>query len=264
MKAFPGLSSPGLIDTHAHYDDRAFRKDREEIFSSLEKKGILRVVNIGSTYESNADCLSLSHAYPQVFAAVGVHPSETAAMDEEKFLNIQAMTQDKKVVAVGEIGLDYHYPDPPRDHQKYWFLRQLSLAKEKNLPVVIHSREAASDTMEILKKGGHFHGVIHCYSYALEQAREYTALGFFLGIGGVLTFQNAKKLKEVVAQIPLEYLVLETDCPYLAPAPFRGKRNSSLYLPYVAEAIAAIKGISMEEVVEAAFENAKRLYPKLC
>ena len=171
------------------------------------------------------------------------------------------LLEKEKIVAVGEIGLDYYWDKEGHDLQKHWFIRQLDLAREMNKPVMIHSREAAADTMEIMKEHGKgLKGVIHCYSYSLEMAREYVKMGYYIGVGGVVTFKNSKKLKEIVEEIPLESIVLETDCPYLAPTPFRGKRNSSLYLPYVVEAIAELKGISAEQVIEQTEKNARDLY----
>ena len=183
-------------------------------------------------------------------------------MTEDWIREIREGLADEKAVAVGEIGLDYYWPEPDRGLQQHWFRRQLSLARETGLPVVIHSREAAADTLRILKeeKAEEIGGVIHCFSYSVEMAREFMKLGFYIGIGGVVTFKNAKKLKEVAAAIPLDRILLETDCPYLAPVPYRGKRNSSLYLPLVADQIAVLRGITPEEVIRATEENAERMY----
>ena len=238
-----------IFDTHAHYDDRQFEEDREELLGSMPENGVELIVDAGSDIASWDKIEKLTDRYPFVYGAIGVHPDEVGELDEEK------------MVAVGEIGLDYYWDKENRDLQKMWFIRQLELARQLDLPVIIHSREAAADTMEIMKQyAGELSGVIHCFSYSLEQAREYVKMGFYLGIGGVVTFKNAKKLKEVVQEIPLEALVLETDSPYLAPVPNRGKRNSSLNLVYVAEEIAGLKGISYEEVVRQTTENAKKLY----
>ena len=166
-----------------------------------------------------------------------------------------------KIVAVGEIGLDYYWDKENHDVQKHWFIRQLDMAREKQMPVIIHSREAAADTMDIMKQhASGMKAVIHCYSYSAEMAKEYVKMGYYIGVGGVVTFKNAKKLKQVVQEIPLERILLETDCPYLAPVPFRGKRNSSLNLPYVAEAIAELKGTTAEEVIQQTEKNARELY----
>lgn len=251
-----------IFDTHAHYDDKAFDEDREAILGRLEAGGIGRVVNVGSTVDSCEACLKLAQEHANVYAAIGIHPSETAELTEERFEKLRQQCLHPKCVAVGEIGLDYYWPEPGAELQKEWFERQLELAREIKKPVVIHSREACKDTLDLLKAhdAKEIGGVIHCYSYSPETAREYLDMGFFFGIGGVLTFKNSKKLKETVEMLPMEVMVLETDCPYLAPMPHRGKRNSSLMLPYVVEAMAAIKGISAEEVRRITWENACRLY----
>ena len=200
-------------------------------------------------------------AYPFMYAAVGVHPDEVGALNEERLEEMRKLCEDPKVVAIGEIGLDYYWDKEAREEQRRWFVRQLELARKLGLPVLIHSREAAADTMEVMKEYGKgLKGVIHCYSYSAEMAKEYVKMGYYIGVGGVVTFKNARKLKETVREIPLTSIVLETDCPYLAPVPYRGKRNSSLYLPYVAEEIAALKQVSFEEVVSQTERNAKDLY----
>ena len=200
-------------------------------------------------------------AYPFMYAAVGVHPDEVGALNEERLEEMRKLCEDPKVVAIGEIGLDYYWDKEAREEQRHWFIRQLELARKLGLPVLIHSREAAADTMEVMKGYGKgLKGVIHCYSYSAEMAKEYVKMGYYIGVGGVVTFKNARKLKETVREIPLTSIVLETDCPYLAPVPYRGKRNSSLYLPYVAEEIAALKQVSFEEVVSQTERNAKDLY----
>ena len=205
--------------------------------------------------------MALAEKYPYVYAAVGIHPDEVGALNEEIFAGMEALLRHDKVVAVGEIGLDYYWDNESHEVQEKWFVRQLELARRHNLPIIIHSREAAADTMEIMKAHAQgLEGVIHCYSYSREQAEEYVKMGFYIGIGGVLTFKNAKKLKEVAAAIPLERIVLETDCPYLAPEPFRGKRNQSSYIRYVAEKLAEIKGMTAEEVIAVTEENAKKMY----
>lgn len=250
-----------IIDTHAHYDDEQFDADREELLGSMEEGGIGLIVNVGSTVASWDKIVELTEKYPFVYGAVGVHPDEVGELDEEKFLRMADLLELDKIVAVGEIGLDYYWDKEKHDLQKEWFVRQLDLAREKELPVIIHSREAAADTFDIMKRrAAGMKAVIHCYSYSPEMAREYVKMGYYIGVGGVVTFKNAKKLKQVVEELPLESIVLETDCPYLAPEPFRGKRNSSLYLPYVAEKIAEIKGVSAEEVVRQTEENSRQLY----
>lgn len=251
-----------IFDTHAHYDDEAFNEDRDQLLESLGDYGIEAVVNIGASIQSTKNTLELMKRYPFVYGVVGVHPSESAELDENLMIWLKEVADRDKVVAIGEIGLDYYWDEPDREIQKHWFERQLELARETGLPVVIHSRDAAKDTLDMMKsqKAGDMGGVIHCFSYGVEMAREYLDMGFYLGIGGVLTFKNAKKLKEVVDYMPMDRLVLETDCPYLSPVPNRGKRNSSLNLPYVVEAVAEIKGLTPEEVVEITNRNARKMY----
>ena len=250
-----------IFDTHAHYDDDAFDEDRETLLAQLKAAGIERVVNVGASIHSSHTTLELIEKHDFLYGAIGVHPSETEELNEEWMNWLEEKSHEKKVMAIGEIGLDYHWEEPARDVQKYWFVRQLDLARKVKLPVIIHSRDAAADTLEIMKEHGRdLGGVIHCFSYGPEMAREYLKMGYYLGIGGVVTFTNAKKLKEVVEYAPLDYLLLETDSPYLAPEPYRGKRNCSLYLNYVAEEIARIKKISYEEVVETTKKNAQELF----
>lgn len=250
-----------IIDTHAHYDDEQFDADREELLGSMEEGGIGLIVNVGSTVASWDKIVELTEKYPFVYGAVGVHPDEVGELDEEKFLRMAELLDRDKIVAVGEIGLDYYWDKEKHDLQKEWFVCQLGLAREKEMPVIIHSREAAADTFEIMKQhAAGMKAVIHCYSYSPEMAREYVKMGYYIGVGGVVTFKNAKKLKQVVQEIPLESIMLETDCPYLAPVPYRGKRNCSLYLPYVAEQIAELKGTTVEEVIQQTEKNSRELY----
>ena len=250
-----------MIDSHAHYDDEAFDSDREELLASVFESGIRKVINVGASMKSCRTTLALSEAYESIYAALGVHPSDTAQLTETDMEWLKEKSALEKVVAIGEIGLDYYWDEPDREIQKKWFRRQLDLAKEVKLPVVIHSREAAADTIGILKEyDGDLTGVIHCYSYTKESAREFLEMGYSFGIGGVLTFKNAKKLKEAVSYIPMDRILLETDCPYLAPEPNRGKRNSSLYIPYVVQVMVQLKGISEEEVIRITSENTERLF----
>ena len=251
-----------IFDTHAHYDDEAFQEDRDELLNSLSTHGIEAVVNVGASIQTTKNTLELMKKYPFVYGAVGVHPSETEELNDNLMDWLKHVSGEKKVVAIGEIGLDYYWKEPDLEIQKHWFVRQLQLAREVKLPVIIHSRDAAQDTLDIMKaeKAEEIGGVIHCFSYGTEMAREYLNMGFYLGIGGVVTFNNGRKLKEVVEYMPLDRIVLETDCPYLSPVPNRGKRNSSLNLPYVAEAIGQIKGISPEEVIKITNQNARNLY----
>ena len=250
-----------IFDTHAHYDDRQFEEDREELLGSMRENGVELIVDAASDIASWDKIEQLTDRYPFIYGAIGVHPDEVGELDEEKMKRMEQLLAREKMVAVGEIGLDYYWDKENRDLQKMWFIRQLELARQLDLPVIIHSREAAADTMEIMKQyAGELSGVIHCYSYSKEMAQEYIKMGFYIGVGGVVTFKNAKKLKEVVENIPLTSIVLETDCPYMAPEPNRGKRNNSAYIRYVAEKIAELKGITYEEVVEQTEKNAREMY----
>lgn len=251
-----------IFESHAHYDDEVFDADREELLGCLAANGIGTVINIGASMAGSEATVKLAGQYSFIYGAVGVHPSEVEELNEEKMERLRVLCGHEKVVAVGEMGLDYHYPEPAKAVQKEWFERQLALAGEVKLPVIIHSREAAKDTLDIMRANhaGEIGGVVHCFSYAREMAREYLNMDFYFGIGGVITFKNSKKLKEAVEYIPMEKILLETDSPYLAPEPYRGQRNSSLHLPYVAQAIAELKGISYEEVVEITERNARRLF----
>ena len=251
-----------IFDTHAHYDDDAFDEDRDELLSGMAAKNVEYIVNVGAHMASSKRSVELAEKYPFVYAAVGVHPDEVGELDEEKFAKLREWTNHEKVKAVGEIGLDYYWDKEGHDLQKHWFMRQMELAHESNLPMIVHSREAAKDTLDmvIAAKPLNLSGIIHCYSYSVEQAREYLNMGYYIGIGGVLTFKNAKKLKEVAEYAPLSQIVLETDCPYLAPTPFRGKRNDSSMIAYVAEELAAIKNMPVEEVLRITNENGKKLY----
>lgn len=250
-----------IFDTHAHYDDEQFEEDREELLSSMAENGVGTIVNVSASYASCERVVNMVRDYPFMYAAVGVHPDETGDLNEESFARMRELFQRDKVVAVGEIGLDYYWDHESHDLQKRWFIRQLELARELNLPALIHSREAAADTMEVMKEYARgLKGVIHCYSYSKEMAKEYVKMGFYIGVGGVVTFKNARKLKETVKETPLEAIVLETDCPYLSPEPFRGKRNNSMYIRYVAEEIARLKEITYEEVVLQTEKNARELY----
>lgn len=251
-----------IFDSHAHYDDEAFDGDREELLSRFYENGISNVVNVSSDLRSVERTVMLTEKYPFIYGAVGIHPSDTGELKEEDIGWLEKQCARAKIVAVGEIGLDYHWQEPDRGTQKEWFDRQLAMAKKVKLPVIIHSREAAKDTLDMMKaaKADGIGGVVHCFSYTKEMAVEYLSMGFFFGIGGVITFQNAKKLKEAVEYIPLDRILLETDSPYLSPVPYRGKRNSSLNLPLVAQEIARIKDVEYDEVVERTSQNAERLF----
>jgi TatD DNase family protein len=251
-----------IFETHAHYDDEAFNDDRDKLLMSMEENGIGCIVNVSSSLSSTRQSIELAHRYPFIYAAAGIHPNETGALDEENFKWLEAQCMDERVVAVGEIGLDYYWDEPDHDTQKKWFIRQLELAKRIKKPVIIHSRDAAKDTYDIMisENASKIGGIVHCYSYSTQMALDYVKMGFYIGIGGVVTFKNGKKMKEVVEALPIERIVLETDSPYLAPEPNRGKRNSSLNLPYVAEKIAEIKNLKYEDVVEITRINATKAY----
>ena len=252
-----------IFESHAHYDDEAFDGDREELLGSLRERGIGTVVNVCAAVDGLDDTLRLMEQYPFVYGAIGVHPDEVGGMDAQVLEKIQTLSRHPKAVAIGEIGLDYHWDTESHDTQKKWFCAQMEIARQEKKPFIIHSRDAAEDTLRTMKElraGDMYGGVIHCFSYSVEIAREYLDMGLYLGIGGVLTFPNGKKLKEVAAYAPLEQILLETDSPYLSPVPNRGKRNSSLNLPYIAKELANIKGITYDQVVDITENNARKLF----
>ena len=251
-----------IIDSHAHLDDKAFDQDRDEVIKKLKDNNIGAVMNISAGLASARTSLALAKKYDFIYTSMGIHPCETGELTEENFKEIIKYLEEEKVKAIGEIGLDYYWNEPEKEIQEFWFRKQLQLAREKKLPIIIHSRDAAADTYKIMKeeKAEELEGVIHCYSYTKETARDYLNWNYYFGIGGVVTFQNAKKLKEAVRYIPLTNILLETDSPYLAPIPYRGKRNSPLNLKLIAEAIAEIKEITVEEVIKVTTENTKKLY----
>ena len=256
-----------IFETHAHYDDDRFKDDRDETIKRVHEKGVAPIINVGASIGSTMTTIELAKKYDFIYAAVGVHPSDIADLNEETFAWLREQTAWERTVAVGEIGLDYYWDKEPeiQAKQRYWFVRQLALAQQADLPVIIHSRDAAEDTMQIMKKAREdgIKGVIHCYSYSPEMAQEYVKMGYRIGVGGVVTFKNARKLVQTVEEIPLSAIVLETDCPYMAPEPHRGTRNDSRNIPYVIEKIAKIKGISAEEVEETTRENAFALFSKV-
>ncbi|MEF9840023.1 MAG: TatD family hydrolase [Lachnospiraceae bacterium] len=250
-----------IFESHAHYDDEQFDEDRDELLGCRKKDGVGTIINVGASLKGCQASVLLAEQYKGVYAAVGVHPDEVGDLNEESFSWLKSLFQQKKVVAVGEIGLDYYWDKESRFVQKEWFIQQLKLARELDLPVIIHSREAAADTLEIMKEhGSNLQGVIHCFSYSKEIAQEYINMGFYIGIGGVLTFKNSKKLKEIVKEVSLDRILLETDCPYLAPVPYRGKRNTSANLQFVAEEIANIKEVEYNEVIRRTEINGNQLF----
>lgn len=249
-----------IFDTHVHYDDDAFDEDRDELIRSLPLGGVAKAVDVGASIASSKKALELAHTYDHIYCALGVHPEEVHSFDEEDRQWLISALDDNKCVALGEIGLDYHWKDVDPSDQKEAFIWQLKLAVSKDIPVVIHSREAARDTADILKEYHNGCGIIHCFSYSKEMALEFLDMGYYIGIGGVLTYKNAKKLVEAALAIPMERIVLETDGPYLSPEPLRGKRNISPNIAYVITKLAQIKGITEEEVREHAWVNAHRVY----
>ena len=248
------------FDSHAHLDDRAFNADRDAIFEDLANHGVGLVMNVGCDLTSSLRSVALAHKYPFVYAAVGSHPDDAAALDDARLAFYRQLCRDERVKAIGEIGLDYHYEDPPRAVQLPAFRRQLELAAELDLPVIVHEREAHADGMELIRQFPGLSGVFHCYSGALEQAKELVRLGWYIGFTGVVTFKNARKAVEVAQWLPLDRILIETDCPYMAPEPHRGRRCDSRMVPLVAKKIAELKGLPAETVEQASTENAKRLF----
>ena len=251
-----------LIDTHAHYDDEKFALDRYDVIEKAYKSGVSYIINAATDIKSCEESLSLARKYEYVYAAVGIHPHEVGETDENTLDKISQLAKEDKVVAIGEIGLDYYYDTAPREIQKHWFAQQINLARDLKLPIIVHDRDAHQDSMDIIKnnKAHEVGGVFHCYSGSVEMAKELLKYNFYISVGGTLTFKNAKKLVEVVSWIPMDKLLIETDCPYLTPEPHRGKRNDSSYVRFVAEKVAQIKQLSFEEVAEVTLDNAKKLF----
>lgn len=248
-----------IFDSHAHYNDPAFDADRDEVLNSLGEKGVSNVINCATDYNSSLISLSYAEKYPFIYASCGLHPEDIKDDYEDELEKIYPLLIEKKCVAVGEIGLDYHYDEIPRNVQIDVFTRQLIKANEMNLPVIVHDREAHADTLELLKKYKP-KGVLHCFSGSVETAREVLNLGMYLGFGGVVTFKNAVKSVETAKYVPLDRILLETDCPYMAPVPYRGKRNDSSLIKFAAEKIGEIRGIDAQTVIDEANKNTKRLF----
>ena len=253
-----------IFDSHAHYDDHQYDEDRDELINMLYANGIGRIVDVSADINGIKNVIALAEKYPFIYATSGIHPDTVDELKPSDIDYIEKMGLHEKVVAIGEIGLDYfeREGDAPKDRekQKYWFDAQIEVARKIRKPFIIHSRDACEDTLDILKKYNSLNAVMHCYSYTKETAKTLLDMGIIFGIGGVITFKNAKKLKEAVEYIPIESIILETDCPYLAPDPFRGKRNESDYIRYVIDAVADIKGLSPEYVEETCWNNANRFY----
>ena len=251
-----------LFDSHAHLDDGRFDQDRDQIIKNAQEKGLAYIMNPGADLRSSLKAVELAHQYDMIYAAVGVHPHDAKDMDDVILLLLKDLARKPKVMAIGEIGLDFHYDHSPRDVQRQVFRDQIQLARELNLPIIIHDREANEEVFNTLREERAFEAgvVMHCYSGSAELARQYVKLGAYISIAGPITYPNARKTVEVVERIPLEHLFIETDCPYLTPVPFRGKRNEPAYVCHVAEKIAEIKKISFEEVAAQTVENAKRFF----
>ncbi|HIS60247.1 MAG TPA: TatD family hydrolase [Candidatus Faecousia faecipullorum] len=249
-----------LFDTHAHMDDSAFDADREALLAALPEKGIGLLMNPGCSLASSRNAVALAESYDYIYAAVGSHPDAAREVCPEVIAEYRALCKLPRVKAIGEIGLDYHYEDVPRDIQQAAFRSQMALAAELDLPVIVHEREAHEDGMRIVEEFPGVTGVFHCYSGSLDMAKWLIARGWYIGFTGVLTFKNARKALEVAGNIPLDRIVLETDCPYMSPEPFRGKRNDPGKLYRMAERLAELRGMTVEEVQERTFENGRRLY----
>ncbi|MCY6370115.1 TatD family hydrolase [Clostridium ganghwense] len=249
-----------IFDSHAHYDDESFNEDREQVIKELKENNIVGVLNCGASLQGARDSAILAEKYDIFYAAVGIHPENADELTEEAVEEIKELAKKDKVRAIGEIGLDYYWDEnPPKEVQKAAFRRQMELAKELDLPVVIHDREAHGDTLKIIKEFPEVMGVVHCFSGSVEFARECLKLGYYIGFTGVVTFKNSKKIVEVANEVSLDRILVETDCPYMAPTPYRGKRNRSEYIKYIIEKISEIKGISVEEVQDKTIENIKNL-----
>lgn len=248
-----------IFDTHAHYYDKRFDDDRDELLTTMLGNTVGGIVNCGTDIPSSQKCIALAERYDNVYAAVGFHPEDLEGATSDDFHTIERLLLHDKVVAIGEIGLDYYWDTSPRPTQQEWFVRQMQLAKQHDLPVIVHDRDAHEDTLRLLKQEAP-RGVLHAFSGSVEMANEVLKLGMYIGLGGVLTFKNARKTVEVAQAIPLNRLLLETDAPYMAPVPFRGRRNDSTLIAFVASRIADIRGISADEVLTITTENAKHLF----
>jgi TatD DNase family protein len=249
-----------IFDSHAHYDDEAFNEDREEVIQGLNAKGVIGVLNCGASIESARMSVELSNKYDFIYSAVGIHPEHADMVDEKVIEELRSLAQNSKVRAIGEIGLDYYYEENPcREIQKTAFKLQMKLAKELKLPVVIHDRDAHKDTLDIMKEFPEVIGTVHCFSGSVEFAKECLKLGYYIGFTGVITFKNAIKIVEVARVVPMDRILVETDCPYMAPTPYRGKRNQSDYIKHIIEKIAEIKEMTIEEIEDATAINAKGL-----
>ncbi|NLV90884.1 MAG: TatD family hydrolase [Firmicutes bacterium] len=250
-----------MVDTHVHLDDRRFDADRDQVLQRAWQAGVAFVVNVGADAASSQAAVRLAQQEARVYAAVGVHPHDASSYSPQVEALLRRLAGEQKVVAIGEIGLDYYYDNSPRDRQREVFVEQIELALELDLPIVIHSRDAQQDTLEILRRyAGRARGLMHCFSGSYETAKVCLDLGYYLAFGGSITFKNARRLAEIVKQVPLERMLLETDCPYLTPVPHRGKRNEPCYVTFVAEKVAELKGIDVAEVASVTTQNAKDVF----
>lgn len=249
-----------FFDTHTHLDDKKFDEDRDELIASIRNSSVTLAVNIGADIKSSENSIALAEKYDFIYAAVGVHPSDTGNLTDDDLITLENLASHEKVVAIGEIGLDYYWNEPEREIQKLWFKKQLELSKKLNMPYIIHDRDAHKDTLEIIKEVGYTNGVMHCFSGSSEMAKEVVKMGMYVSLSGTVTFKNGKNVKSVAEIVPLDKLLIETDSPYLTPEPFRGKRNNSGYVKYVAEEIAKIRNLSVDEIAKITLENGKRFY----
>ncbi len=251
-----------FVDSHAHLDDERFNEDREELINSLYENGIETVLNPGADLNTSKAAVELADKYSFIYAAVGCHPHDSKFMNDETMNIFRELAKNKKVIGIGEIGLEYYYDNSDRDTQRIWFREQIRLAKELDIPYIVHDRDAHEDVFKIMKEEHYSgtRGILHCYSSSVEMAREFVKLGFYISLGGPVTFKKAKTPKLVAKEIPLDRLLIETDCPYLTPEPFRGKRNEPKYVKYVAEEIAAIKEVSIDVIAEKTSENFRKLF----
>ncbi|ERI95284.1 hydrolase, TatD family [Clostridiales bacterium oral taxon 876 str. F0540] len=249
-----------IFDSHAHYDDESFNEDREQVLREIKESGVIGVLNCGASMEGARYSAKLASDYDFFYAAVGIHPENADELNEDTLKELKELASNNKVRAIGEIGLDYYYEgNPSREIQKSVFRTQMELARELNLPVVIHDRDAHEDTLKILKEFPEVKGVLHCFSGSVEFAKECLKLGYYIGFTGVVTFKNAKKIIEVAKEVPLDRMLVETDCPYMAPTPFRGKRNRSDYIKYIIEKLSEIKEVTEEEISKLTIENIRRM-----
>lgn len=248
-----------IFDSHAHYDDESFNEDRDKVINEIKETGVIGVLNCGSSFDGAKNSLELANKYPFFYAAVGIHPEYADIVSNSVLKELEEMALNEKVRAIGEIGLDYYWDtNPPKEVQLEAFRKQMKLAESMNLPVVIHDRDAHLDTLTVMKEFPMVKGVVHCFSGSVEFARECIKLGYYIGFTGVITFKNAKKILEVAKEVPMDRILVETDCPYMAPTPYRGKRNQSNYIAYILEKIAEVKEVSIDKLNGQIINNTKR------